>query len=118
MIESLAKMPTASLIVLGVFVFVCFLVLVGVFAPQMVDIAKNRMNATKEPSVNNDTLDLIKELLETKIDSLEKRQILTEKQIEKTQSSIEGLVKKIDDGFRYLSSRLDEHIVSDKKIQP
>lgn len=114
MIESLEKMPTASLIVLCVFVFVCFLVLVGVFAPQMVDMAKERLSKDKaDTSSNSDKLDAIQELLETKINNLEKT---TDLKFEIINESLKGLVTKIDDGFRNISRRLDDHIANDKKV--
>lgn len=132
--EYLQNAPLGNLITIGLFVLIVLFLLIGVFAPEMARMASKRLDkANKEPKLDgtdSEKLDSIRELLTTRMGALEKRQDLSEKQnertqkalertqdtLDKTQNSIEGLVQKIEDGFRSITKRLDDHIASDRKV--
>lgn len=109
--EYIASLPTVHLIVLCIFILIAGGLLVGIFAPEIMRFASERMSKSKTTDdENSDKLDIIKELLESKIDNLEKRQ-------DKIETSIEKLVEKIDQGFRSVHARLDDHLNNHQAIQ-
>ena len=80
-------------------------------------LAKAKIAQKKDNESDSDKLDFIKELLETKNDALNERIDRTEKSVERIERNIEGLIKKMDDGFLGVYQRLNDHIDRDAQVQ-
>lgn len=100
---------------------ICIVVLATIailgFGGELMQLAKAKIAQKKDNESDSDKLDFIKELLETKNDALTERIERTEKSVERIERNIEGLVSKMDEGFRGVHKRLDEHIDNSEKIQ-
>ena len=101
----ITTLPIGHLIIIAVVFMAIAGMIIMVFTPEISRIAKTRLMQDNKNNDNSSKLDAIKELLETKITHLEKRQ-------DKVESALEGLVDKIDEGFRSVHKRLDDHLES------
>ncbi len=102
--DYITNLPLGHMIIIALVVVALAGMIILVFTPEISRIAKARLINDKKGN-DSEKLDAIKELLETKITHLEKRQ-------DKVESALEGLVDKIDEGFRSVHKRLDDHLES------
>jgi biopolymer transport protein ExbB/TolQ len=116
--EYLFNLPTEKFIVMMICIVVITTIAILGFGGELMQLAKAKIAQKKDNESDSDKLDFIKELLETKNDALTERIERTEKSIERIERNVEGLVSKMDEGFRSVHKRLDEHIDSSSQILP
>ena len=118
MIDFINNLPMAKFVILCVSILVIAIPTIFLFGGELLQIAKEKMRKKVDDKESDSSkLDFIKELLETKNDALAERIDRTEKSIERIESSVVGLMQKMDDGFRSVHSRLDNHLESHRSIQ-